>query len=307
VNALINFENVSRWYGEVIALNDISINIPPGVTGLLGPNGAGKSTFLNLVTGRLKPSKGKVRVLGEDPRNNFKLTRFYGFVPEQDAYYEKLSGLDFMTYMAQLHGFERKAAKRTSMEILERHGLITHMNKPVAAYSKGMRQRIKLAQALIHDPEILYLDEPMNGMDPVGRNETIDFIKKLSSAGKTIIVSSHILHEVEAMTQQIILMHNGKILAEGIVQEIRGLIDEYPHNVIIHTDRAREMASRLLGYDDVVDINIDDKQNHLKVQSKEPEKFYQNLVAVIVENGFSVSYIDSPDDNLQSVFKYLVK
>jgi ABC-2 type transport system ATP-binding protein len=307
VNALINFENVSRWYGEVIALNDISINIPPGVTGLLGPNGAGKSTFLNLVTGRLKPSKGKVSVLGENPRNNYKLTRFYGFVPEQDAYYEKLSGLDFMTYMAQLHGFERKAAKRTSMEILERHNLIAHMNKPVAAYSKGMRQRIKLAQALIHDPEILYLDEPMNGMDPIGRNETIDFVKKLSSAGKTIIVSSHILHEVEAMTQQIILMHNGKILAEGIVQEIRGLIDEYPHNVIIHTDRAREMASHLLGYDDVIDINIDDKQNHLKVQSKEPEKFYQNLVAAIVENGFNVTYIDSPDDNLQSVFKYLVK
>jgi ABC-2 type transport system ATP-binding protein len=307
VNALINFENVSRWYGEVIALNDISINIPPGVTGLLGPNGAGKSTFLNLVTGRLKPSKGKVSVLGENPRNNYKLTRFYGFVPEQDAYYEKLSGLDFMTYMAQLHGFERKAAKRTSMEILERHNLIAHMNKPVAAYSKGMRQRIKLAQALIHDPEILYLDEPMNGMDPIGRNETIDFVKKLSSAGKTIIVSSHILHEVEAMTQQIILMHNGKILAEGIVQEIRGLIDEYPHNVIIHTDRAREMASHLLGYDDVIDINIDDKQNRLKVQSKEPEKFYQNLVAAIVENGFNVTYIDSPDDNLQSVFKYLVK
>lgn len=307
MKTLINFENVSRWYGEVIALNDISINIPPGVTGLLGPNGAGKSTFLNLVTGRLNPSKGKVTVLGEDPRNNFKLARFYGFVPEQDAYYEKLSGLDFMTYMAQLHGFERKAAKRASMEILERHNLITHMNKPVAAYSKGMRQRIKLAQALIHDPEILYLDEPMNGMDPIGRNETIDLVKKLSSAGKTIIVSSHILHEVEAMTQQIILMHNGKILAEGIVQEIRGLIDEYPHNVIIHTDRAREMASQLLNYDDVIDINIEDKQNRLKVQSKEPEKFYQNLVATIVENGYNVTYIDSPDDNLQSVFKYLVK
>jgi ABC-2 type transport system ATP-binding protein len=307
VNELINFENVSRWYGEVIALNDISINIPPGVTGLLGPNGAGKSTFLNLVTGRLRPSKGRVRVLGEDPRNNYKLTRFYGFVPEQDAYYEKLSGLDFMTYMAQLHGFERKTAKRISMEILERHNLITHMNKPVAAYSKGMRQRIKLAQALIHDPEILYLDEPMNGMDPIGRNETIDFVKKLASAGKTIIVSSHILHEVEVMTQQIILIHNGKILAEGIVQEIRGLIDEYPHNVIIHTDRAREMASHLLNHDDVINLNIDDKLNHLKIQSKEPEKLYQNLVAVIVENGFKVTYIDSPDDNLQSVFKYLVK
>lgn len=307
MKSLITFENVSRWYGEVIALNDISINIPPGVTGLLGPNGAGKSTFLNLVTGRLHPSKGRVTVLDEDPRNNYKLTRFYGFVPEQDAYYEKLSGLDFMTYMAQLHGFERKAAKRLSMEILERHNLLTHMNKPVAAYSKGMRQRIKLAQALIHDPEILYLDEPMNGMDPIGRNETIDLVKKLASAGKTIIVSSHILHEVEAMTQQIILIHNGKILAEGIVQEIRGLIDEYPHNVIIQTDRARDMASLLLNYDDVIDINIDDKQNRLKVQSKEPEKFYQNLVATIVENGFNVTYIDSPDDNLQSVFKYLVK
>jgi ABC-2 type transport system ATP-binding protein len=307
VNSLISFENVSRWYGEVIALNDISINIPPGVTGLLGPNGAGKSTFLHLVTGRLKPSKGKVTVLGEVPRNNFKLTRFYGFVPEQDAYYEKLSGLDFMTYMAQLHGFERRNAKRLSMEILERHNLITHMNKPVAAYSKGMRQRIKLAQALIHDPEIIYLDEPMNGMDPVGRAETIELIKKLAAAGKTIIVSSHILHEVEAMTQQIILIHNGKILAEGIVQEIRGLIDEYPHNVIIHTERARELAAYLLEFEDVVDINIDDKQNYLKVQSKEPDKFYQNLVTTIVEKGFEVTYIDSPDDNLQSVFKYLVK
>ena len=307
MNSLISFENVSRWYGEVIALNDISINIPPGVTGLLGPNGAGKSTFLNLVTGRLKPSKGKVTVLGEVPRNNYKLTRFYGFVPEQDAYYEKLSGLDFMTYMAQLHGFERRNAKRISMELLERHNLISHMNKPVAAYSKGMRQRIKLAQALIHDPEIIYLDEPMNGMDPVGRAETINLIKKLAAAGKTIIVSSHILYEVEAMTQQIILIHNGKILAEGIVQEIRGLIDEYPHNVIIHTERARELASYLLEFEDVMDINIDDKQNYLKVQSKEPDKFYQNLVTTIVEKGFNVSYIDSPDDNLQSVFKYLVK
>jgi ABC-2 type transport system ATP-binding protein len=193
------------------------------------------------------------------------------------------------------------------MEILERHNLITHMNKPVAAYSKGMRQRIKLAQALIHDPEIIYLDEPMNGMDPVGRAETIELIKKLAAAGKTIIVSSHILHEVEAMTQQIILIHNGKILAEGIVQEIRGLIDEYPHNVIIHTERARELAAYLLEFEDVVDINIDDKQNYLKVQSKEPDKFYQNLVTTIVEKGFEVTYIDSPDDNLQSVFKYLVK
>lgn len=307
MNSLISFENVSRWYGEVIALNDISINIPPGVTGLLGPNGAGKSTFLNLVTGRLKPSKGKVTVLGEEPRNNYKLTRFFGFVPEQDAYYEKLSGLDFMTYMAQLHGFERKNAKRISMELLERHNLLSHMNKPVAAYSKGMRQRIKLAQALIHDPEIIYLDEPMNGMDPVGRAETIELIKKLAAAGKTIIVSSHILHEVEAMTQQIILIHNGKILAEGIVQEIRGLIDEYPHNVIIHTERARELAAFLLEFEDVVDINVEDKQNYLKVQSKEPDKFYQNLVTTIVEKGFDVTYIDSPDDNLQSVFKYLVK
>lgn len=307
MNSLISFENVSRWYGEVIALNDISINIPQGVTGLLGPNGAGKSTFLNLVTGRLNPSKGKVTVLGENPRNNHKLTRFYGFVPEQDAFYEKLTGFDFMTYMAQLHGFERKNAKRTVMEILERHNLIAHMNKPVAAYSKGMRQRIKLAQALIHDPEIIYLDEPMNGMDPVGRAETIELVKKLGAAGKTIIVSSHILHEVEAMTQQIILIHNGKILAEGIVQEIRGLIDEYPHNVIIHTDRPRELAAFLLDYEDVIDINIDNKQNRLKVQSKEPDKFYQNLVVTIVEKGFNVTYIDSPDDNLQSVFKYLVK
>lgn len=304
---VINFDKVSRWYGEVIALNDISLEIPSGVTGLLGPNGAGKSTFLNLITGRLKPSKGKVKIMGEDPWNNYKLTRLYGYVPEQDAYYERLTGLEFMTYMAVLHGFDNKTAKKLSMELLERHDLITHQNKPVAAYSKGMRQRIKLAQALIHDPEVLFLDEPLNGMDPVGRVETIELIKKLGAAGKTIIVSSHVLFEVEAMTQQIVLVHNGKILAEGIVDEIRGLIDEYPHNVIIHTDRPRELARAFIDHKDIINISINEKKSFVKVQSKEPDKFYYTLVEVIVENKFSVTRIESPDDNLQSVFKYLVK
>ncbi len=307
MKSVVGFSGVSRWFGEVIALNEINIEIPSGITGLLGPNGAGKSTFLNLITGRIKPSRGQISIMGENPWKNNKLTRLYGFVPEQDAYYERLSGLEFMTYMAMLSGFDKKTATRLSMELLERHDLIHHQNKPVAAYSKGMRQRIKIAQALIHDPEILFLDEPLNGMDPVGRAETIDLIKKLGAAGKTIIVSSHILFEVEAMTQQIVLIHNGKILAEGIVDEIRGLIDEYPHNVIIHSDRLREMARIFLDFPDIKDIHIEDKAGFLKVQSREPDKFYDKLLETIVEKKFNVTRIDSPDDNLQSVFKYLVK
>jgi ABC-2 type transport system ATP-binding protein len=307
LNSVLSFRKVSRWFGEVIALNDINIDIPTGVTGLLGPNGAGKTTFLNLVTGRLKPSKGNIAVMGEDPWNNYKLTRFYGFVPEQDAYYERLTGLEFLTYMAQLQGFDRKNAKRIAMEMLERHDLISHQHKLVAAFSKGLRQRIKLAQSLINDPEILFLDEPLNGMDPMGRADTISLIKELGSAGKTIIVSSHILHEVEAMTQQIILIHNGRILAEGIVEEIRGLIDEYPHNVHIYMDRPRDMATMLLRYKDVMTIHLEDKKGFLRVQSREPEKFYHTLVQIAVESDFEISRIESPDDNLQSVFKYLVK
>lgn len=307
MSSVISYRKVSRWFGEVIALNDINIDIPSGVTGLLGPNGAGKTTFLNLVTGRLKPSKGNITVMGQNPWNNYKLTRFYGFVPEHDAYYERLTGLEFLTYMAQMQGFDRKGAKRTAMEILERLDLINQQHKLVAAYSKGMRQRIKLAQSLINDPEILYLDEPLNGMDPMGRANTISLIKKLGATGKSIIVSSHILHEVEAMTQQIILIHNGRILAEGIVDEIRGLIDEYPHNVHIHTNQPRDMATVLLRHKDVITIHLDDKRGFLRVQSKEPEKFYHTLVQLAVESEFEITGIESPDDNLQSVFKYLVK
>ncbi|MBN2134256.1 MAG: ABC transporter ATP-binding protein [Acidobacteria bacterium] len=307
MSSVISFTSVSRWFGDVIALNDISLNIEGGITGLLGPNGAGKSTFINLVTGRLKPSKGRVTILGENPLHNYKLTRFYGFVPEQDAYYERLTGLEFMTYMARLHGFDKRGATRLSMELLERHGLINHQNKPVAAYSKGMRQRIKLAQALIHDPEVIFLDEPLNGMDPVGRAETIDLIKTLGKQGKTVIVSSHILFEVEAMTQQIVLINNGRILAEGQVDEIRGLIDEYPHNVIIYSDRLRELATVFVNLPDVVDMHIKEDQGFLKVQSREPENFYHTIVKIAVEDGFNITRIESPDDNLQSVFKYLVK
>jgi ABC-2 type transport system ATP-binding protein len=304
--ALVEADHLSKWYGQVIGLNDVSLKVPPGITGLLGPNGAGKSTFMKLITGQLKPSKGSITVLGEPIWGNPKLFFRIGFCPEQDAFYERMTGLEWVTALVRLNGYDEAQAAEAARGALEQVDLLPAADKKIGAYSKGMRQRVKLAQALVHDPELLILDEPLSGMDPIMRRRTIRMIKDWARAGKSILVSSHILHEIESMTSNILLINNGRILAEGNVHQIRDLIDEHPHTVHIRADDPRALARRFLADDDLLSLKFE--PGALVVQTAKPDVFYTRLteLAASGEAG-AVEEVASPDDNLAAVFQYLVK
>jgi len=307
VNAVIEMTNLSKWYGQVIGVNDITLSIKPGVTGLLGPNGAGKTTLLKLMAGQLKPSMGNITVFGEPIWNNPKLYHRIGFCPEQDAFYDRMSGFQFVFNLALLTGYSRSESEARAVEAIKLVDMLEAKDKKIGAYSKGMRQRIKLAQALVHEPELLFLDEPLSGIDAIGRPRTINLIKELSAQGKTVIVSSHILHEIEAMTNNILLISRGRVLAEGDVHEIRELIDEHPHNVYISCDKPRLLASILINYEDVASVKLNVEDSGIVIETIKPDDFYSRLPAIILENKIKVENIHSPDDNLQAVFQYLVK
>jgi ABC-2 type transport system ATP-binding protein len=303
---IIAAEHLSKWYGQVSGLNDVTVSVPPGITGLLGPNGAGKSTFMKLITGQLKPSKGTVRVLGEPIWGNPAAYFRIGFCPEQDAFYERMTGLEWVTALVRLNGLTDDQAAAAAHRALEAVDLLDAAGKKIGAYSKGMRQRVKLAQAIVHDPELLILDEPLSGMDPIARRKTIRLIKEWARAGRSILVSSHILHEIEAMTANILLINNGRILAEGNVHQIRDLIDEHPHTVFIRAENPRALARRFLAEDDVISLRFE--ADAVIVETAKPDAFYARLtdLAASGEAG-PIDEVTSPDDNLQAVFKYLVK
>ena len=299
-------DRVSKWYGQVIGLNDVSVEVEPGVTGILGPNGAGKSTFLKLITGQLKPSKGSVRVLGEPIWGNPGLFFKIGFCPEQDSFYERMTGLEWVTALTRLNGLSDTDATDAARRALDTVDLLDAADKKIGAYSKGMRQRVKLAQAVVHDPELLLLDEPLAGMDPIGRRKVIRLIKDWARAGKSVLVSSHILHEIEAMTSTILLINNGRILAEGNIHTIRDLIDEHPHKVKIRASDPRGMARGFLNHDDVLSLQFED--GAVVVETAKPDAFYGRLTDMAATGAMGEVYeVSSPDDNLQAVFEYLVK
>ncbi|HEY2435295.1 MAG TPA: ABC transporter ATP-binding protein [Vicinamibacterales bacterium] len=303
---VVSADHVSKWYGQVIGLNDVSVAVPPGVTGLLGPNGAGKSTFMKLITGQLKPSKGSVTVLGEPIWRNPKIYFNIGFCPEQDAFYERMTGLEWVTALVRLNGLGEKEADEAATKALTEVDLIDAANKKIGAYSKGMRQRVKMAQALVHDPDLLILDEPLAGMDPIARRKTIRMIREWGRAGRSIIVSSHILHEIESMTANILLINQGRILAEGNVHQIRDLIDEHPHTVHIKAEQTRALARQFLAYDDVLSLEFEDQA--VVVQTARPDAFYARLTELAASGELgAIHEVTSPDDNLQAVFQYLVK
>jgi ABC-2 type transport system ATP-binding protein len=303
---IIHTERLSKWYGQVSGLNDVTVTIPAGITGLLGPNGAGKSTFMKLVTGQLQPSKGVVRVLDEPIWGNPGLYLRIGFCPEQDAFYDRMTGLEWVAALVRLNGHSADASTAAARRALEALDLLDAADKKIGAYSKGMRQRVKLAQAIVHDPELLILDEPLSGMDPIMRRRTIRQIKDWARAGKSVLVSSHILHEVEAMTSNILLINNGRIVAEGDVHRIRDLIDEHPHTVYIRAQDPRAVARTVLAQDGVISLRFE--ASAVIVETARPDAFYTMLtdIAASGEAG-RIDEVTSPDDNLQAVFRYLVK
>ncbi|HZJ31614.1 MAG TPA: ABC transporter ATP-binding protein, partial [Vicinamibacterales bacterium] len=280
--------------------------VPPGVTGLLGPNGAGKSTFMKLVTGQLRPSKGTLTVLGESIWENPDIYFRIGFCPEQDAFYERMTGLEWVTALLRLNGGTESEAAEQARRALETVDLSDAANKKIGAYSKGMRQRVKLAQAIVHDPDLLILDEPLTGMDPIMRRRTIRQIKDWAKAGKSIIVSSHILHEVESMTSNILLINNGRIVAEGNVHQIRDLIDTHPHTVFIRVGDPRTLAQMVLAEDGVISMRFE--PGALVVETARPDAFYARVTQLAASGEAGpIDEVTSPDDNLQAVFQYLVK
>jgi ABC-2 type transport system ATP-binding protein len=299
-------DHVSKWYGQVIGLNDVTVAVPSGVTGLLGPNGAGKSTFMKLITGQLKPSKGGLTVLGEPIWQNPQLYARIGFCPEQDAFYDRMTGLEWVTALVRLNGLPESEAAGAARRALDMVDLTDAADKKIGAYSKGMRQRVKLAQALVHDPELLILDEPLSGMDPIARRKTIRLIREWGRSGRSVIVSSHILHEIESMTSNILLINQGRILAEGDVHQIRDLIDEHPHTVHIRAEQPRALAREFLAADDVLSLRFD--EDALVVQTARPDAFYARLTDLAASGELGgIREVTSPDDNLQAVFQYLVK
>jgi len=302
---IIEFDGVSKWYGNVIGLNKLTLRIPAGITGLLGPNGAGKSTLLQLATGQLRPSQGTVRVLGRNVWDNPALNRQIGLCPEQDAFYEWMTGRDFVRTCARLSGLGRSAAAAAEAA-LARVGMTEHMNRAIRGYSKGMRQRTKIAQALVHGPRVLFLDEPLSGTDPIARHDLVEVIRGLGAAGHTVLVSSHVLHEVQALTPNIALLHRGRLVAEGHVRDIRDLIDQHPHRIVLVGDRPRALAARLAGCDDVAGIQFLDCESGLLVETRQPDAFYSRLPTLAREDGLSLREVYSEDDNLEAVFKYLV-
>jgi ABC-2 type transport system ATP-binding protein len=298
-------ENASKWYDQVIGLNDVSLAIDGGVTGILGPNGAGKSTMFKLLMGRLKPSQGSVRLFGIDPWKDTSPYRRIGYVSESERLYDWMTAQDFVSTLARLHGMTRDEANERAEHVLRFVGLHDVRHKEIGKYSKGMRQRVKIAHALVHDPDLIILDEPLHGCDPIARTSIMNVIRELGSQGKTVLVSSHILEEIERITEQIVILHNGRLLALGNLHAIRGLLDKHPHRIMLTTDEPRKLASAFIGEKPIYGVRFPE-DGKLEIQTNNLSKAHSVLPRVIVESKITVTSIDNPDDNLESLLGYLV-
>jgi ABC-2 type transport system ATP-binding protein len=300
---MIQAEHVARWYGQVMAVNDVTLTVGAGTTGLLGPNGAGKTTLLKMMAGQLRPSRGELRLLGGPPRA--RLARI-GYCPEQEALYDELTAVELCAALGELSGLQRAEARRRAEETLARLELAAVMRRPIGEYSKGMRQRVKLAQALLHDPEVLLLDEPLTGCDPLTRVRVLEQVRQFAALpGRAVVVSSHVLHEIEALTSSIVLMHKGQVLAEGDVYALRELCDRHPHKVRVECDRPRELGRALVDATHVLALAFE--PGALIVDTAQPDLCYPAIPEAARAAGVTISALTSPDNNLASVFRYLTE
>ena len=304
--ALITFGNVSRFYGEVLGINKVSLAIPPGITSLVGPNGSGKTTLMNLMTGLIHPSQGSIRVLGVAPEHPEELCRLVGYCAQFDAFPKGLTGRQFVHSFLLLHGYSDAECEQRTSAALERVSMTPAAGRAVAAYSKGMRQRIKLAQAIAHDPQVLVLDEPLNGLDPMARAETIALFQEWGAKGRHVIVSSHILHEVDRISDQVILLSHGYVVAEGQIQGVRSEVKEQPMQILVRFDRPSELAARLFQGDHVVEVQLNADGKGLLLRTKDADGFYLLLNRVVVESGLEVESVAPADDDVNSVYQYLI-
>ena len=301
----IIFEDVSKFYGEILGVNRVNLSIPPGITALVGPNGSGKTTLMNLMTGLIRPTQGRIEVLGcrtNDPENLFKMV---GYSTQFDAFPKGLTGLQFVSSYLRLSGTDASTAQQLAYRAIERVGLTEAANRSIAGYSKGMRQRIRLAQALVHDPKVLVLDEPLNGLDPLARSEMIAMFRYASSQGCYVIISSHILHEVDVISDQVILISNGYIVAEGAIQSVRNEISEHPTQIMVRCDRPRELAAKVLGFENTIEVAVHKDERGLLLKTRDADKFYLALNQIAL-NGIQIESVAPADDDVLSVYEYLI-
>jgi ABC-2 type transport system ATP-binding protein len=301
------FDEVSKFYGEVLGVNRVTLNIPPGITSLVGPNGSGKTTLMNLMTGLIFPDHGRIVMRGVSPRDPETLMRMTGYATQYDAAPRWATGFSFITTGLLLFGYGRTEAEEKAWKALERVGLTEAANRKVAAYSKGMRQRVRLAQAIAHDPDLLVLDEPLNGLDPLVRAETIDLFRSWAAAGKHVILSSHVLQELDVISDQVVLIANGMIVAEGKIRKVRDEIEEHPSQYIIRCrDRnASGVASLLFAEPHITEIKLNDDRMGLLVMTRDREQFARALGRIALD-GHRIESVVPADENVDALYEYLI-
>lgn len=297
----IEAQHLSKWYGPVLGVNEINWSVKGGVVGLLGPNGAGKSTFMKMVVGLMRPSRGSLRIYGEDPFSSAAVRSRIAYCPEHEKVYPELSAIEFVTAMARLSGVEKP--KQAAEAALVEMGLEKAMGRKVAGFSKGMRQRTKLATCMVHDPDLVVLDEPLTGIDPVERKRIVDRVKAMASKGKCVLISSHVLYEIEAITQEIMVIYRGQVLAEGNLREIRGLIDKHPHRIRVECNEPRLLGREMAAADHVLNMQFD--RDIVQFETSDPDRCYDLISAACLENEIKLRSLTSPDNNLGAVFEYL--
>jgi ABC-2 type transport system ATP-binding protein len=303
---LIIFDNVSKFYGEILGVNRVNLQIAPGITSLVGPNGAGKSTLMNLMTGLLRPTRGTITLLGIPTDQPDRLFRRVGYCTQFDSFPRGLTGREFLNSFLLVHGYDRKRVNELSQLALERVNLVDAADRKVAGYSKGMRQRIRLAQAIAHEPVVLILDEPLNGLDPMVRAETIALFRKLAAEGLHLIISSHILHEVDMMSDRVVLLNNGYIVAEGNIHGVRDEMEEHPMQILIRCDQPAKLAAYVFAQDHVVEAKLHDDRRGLFVKTRDADGFYLLLNRAVADGELTIESITPVDDDLSAVYQYLI-
>jgi ABC-2 type transport system ATP-binding protein len=303
---LITFTNVSRFYGEVLGINKVSLSIPPGVTSLVGPNGSGKTTLMNMTCGLIRPSQGEISVLGISPDDPERLCRAVGYCAQFDNFPKGITGYQFVYSYLRMYGMSHEECDRRTMASLEMVGLVEARNRPVASYSKGMRQRVKLAQATVHDPQVVILDEPLNGLDPLARAEAIALFSQWGKAGKHVIVSSHILHEVDRISDQVILLSQGYVVAEGQIQSVRGEVKDQPMQILVRCTNPNQLAARLFIENHVVEAKLHTNGKEVLLRTTDADGFYLLLNRIVMDSGIEVESVSPADDDVNSVYQYLI-
>lgn len=301
----IIFEDVSKFYGEILGVNRVNLSLPPGITSLVGPNGSGKTTLMNLMTGLVKPSRGRIEVLGiatNDPENLF---RVVGYSTQFDAFPKGLTGFQFVYSYLRLSGRDQQSAERLATQAIHRVGMTEAADRNIAGYSKGMRQRIRLAQALAHEPKVLVLDEPLNGLDPLARSEMIAVFRAAAAQGYYVIISSHILHEVDVISDQVVLLSNGYVVAEGQIQSVRNEIQEHPTQILIRCNHPRELAAKMFASPDTIEVSIHNDGRGLLLKTRDADRFYLAMNQLAL-NGIEIESLAPADDDVLSVYEYLI-